>query len=70
MSLQRAPNAYGKEDQDRLRKALDQRDAETRKKQQDVEIAGAERLILPDLITGDRYSVTIQSGVVVLELVA
>ena len=46
MSLLRAPNAYSREDQDRLRTDLDKMDAKNRKTGQDVEVAGSERLIL------------------------
>lgn len=59
--LPRAPNAYGKEDQDRLRKSLDKRDVETRKKFQDVEIAGSERLILSSP-NGTRWSVVVSNA--------
>lgn len=45
MSLVRAPDAYSRQDQDRLRTTLDQMDERNRKKGEDVEVAGAERLI-------------------------
>lgn len=61
MSLPRAPVQYGKEDQDRLRKSLDQRDAENRKKRQDVEIAGSERLILSSP-NGSRWNITVDNA--------
>lgn len=70
MSLLRAPAAYSREDQDRLRRDLEKLDGKNRKAGADVEIAGSERLILSDLDNGDRYSVTIQSGVIVLEAIA
>lgn len=68
MSLQRAPFAYSRDDQDRLRTSLDRMDGKNRKAGQDVEIAGSERLILTDTVTADRYSVTVQSGALVLVL--
>ena len=58
MSLPRAPGAYSKDDQDRFRKTLDQRDTENRKKQQDVEVAGTERLILSSP-NGSRFNVVV-----------
>lgn len=61
MSLPRSPAQYGKEDQDRLRKSLDQRDAENRKKRQDVEIAGSERLILSSP-NGSRWNITVDNA--------
>lgn len=64
MSLARAPEKYTKDDQDRFRKTLDGRDAENRKKRQDVEIAGSERLILssPD---GQRWNITVSNAGVI-----
>lgn len=61
MSLARAPETYTKLDQDRFRKSLDDRDAENRKKRQDVEIAGTERLILssPD---GSRFNIVVSDA--------
>lgn len=61
MSLPRSPAQYSKEDQDRLRKTLDQRDDTARKKQQDVEIAGSERLILSSP-NGSRFNVVVSNG--------
>ena len=61
MSLPRAPGAYSKHDQDRFRKTLDQRDTENRKKQQDVEVAGTERLILSSP-NGSRWSVEVSNA--------
>jgi hypothetical protein len=61
MSLARAPEVYSKDDQDRFRKALDQLDAENRKRQQDVEIAGSERLILASP-NGSRWSVQVSNA--------
>jgi hypothetical protein len=61
MSLPRAPGAYSRDDQDRFRKALDGRDAENRKKQQDVEIAGSERLILSSP-NGSRFNIVVSNG--------
>jgi len=61
MSLLRAPFAYSREDQDRLRTTLDAQDAANRKKAQDVEIAGAERLILASP-NGSRWSVVVSNA--------
>lgn len=61
MSLVRAPAAYDKEDQDRLRKELDRRDSENRKRRQDIEIVGAERLILSSP-NGSRFSVVVDNS--------
>lgn len=61
MSLQRAPERYSKEDQDRLRLDLDGRDKRARKIGQDVEIAGDERLIL-SASDGSRWSVIVDSS--------
>lgn len=46
MSLTRAPERYDQRDQDRLRAEIERLDAQNRKREQDVEIVGAERLIL------------------------
>lgn len=61
MSLPRAPGAYSKEDQDRFRKTLDQRDTQNRKKQQDVEVAGTERLILSSP-NGSRFNIVVSNA--------
>jgi hypothetical protein len=61
MSLPRAPGAYSKDDQDRFRKTLDQRDTQNRKKQQDVEVAGSEKLILSSP-NGSRWSVEVSNA--------
>jgi hypothetical protein len=61
MSLPRAPGAYSKDDQDRFRKTLDQRDTENRKKQQDVEVAGTERLILSSP-NGSRFNIVVSNA--------
>jgi len=61
MSLVRAPLQYSREDQDRLRTTLDTQDAANRKKAQDVEIAGAERLILASP-NGSRWSVVVSNA--------
>jgi hypothetical protein len=64
MSLLRAPMAYSRDDQDRLRTDLDALDGKNRKKGADVEIAGEERLILASP-NGSRWSVTVDnSGVI------
>ena len=61
MSLVRAPMAYTREDQDRLRTTLDAQDAANRKKGQDVEIAGSEKLILASP-NGSRWSVEVSNA--------
>ena len=61
MSLVRAPLDYSREDQDRLRTTLDAQDAANRKKAQDLEIAGSERLILASP-NGSRWSVVVSNG--------
>jgi hypothetical protein len=61
MSLVRAPLQYDREDQDRLRTTLDGQEAANRKKGQDVEIAGAERLILASP-NGSRFEVVVSNG--------
>lgn len=70
MSLPSAPPKYDQAEQMRARAQTDRMDKQNRKKGQDLEIARTERLILSDLITGDRYSVTIKSGAIVLVLIA
>jgi hypothetical protein len=61
MSLVRAPLQYSRDDQDRLRTALDAQDAANRKKAQDLEIAGSERLILASP-NGSRWSVVVSNA--------
>lgn len=61
MSLPRSPDKYSKEDQDRFRKTLDDRDAENRKRRQDVEVAGTERLILASP-NGSRWSIVVDNA--------
>lgn len=61
MSLPRSPGTYSKEDQDRLRKTLDGRDAENRKRGRDVEVAGTERLILSSP-NGTRFDVVVSNA--------
>lgn len=39
---------------------------QTRKSDADVELAGAQRLILTDTVTGDRVSISVASGVVTI----
>lgn len=61
MSLQRAPAGYQREDQDRVRLEIDRREMQNRKLGKDVEIAGAERLIInaPD---GSRWSIVVDNA--------
>lgn len=66
MNLPRATPAYDATDQERMRVDVTDADRENRKRGQDVEIAGSERLILKDTVTGTRYSLTIASGAVAL----
>ncbi len=61
MSLVRAPSVYSREDQDRLRTALDAQDLANRKKGQDVEIAGSERLIVAS-DNGSRFSIVVSNA--------
>jgi hypothetical protein len=61
MSLPRAPNAYSREDQDRLRTELDKMDAKSRKAGQDVEVAGSERLILSSP-NGARWDIQVSNA--------
>ena len=61
MSLVRAPMAYSREDQDRLRTTLDTQDAANRKLGQNVEIAGEEKLILSSP-NGSRWSVEVSNA--------
>jgi hypothetical protein len=61
MSLPRAPNAYSREDQDRLRTELDKMDAKSRKAGQDVEVAGSERLILSSP-NGSRWDIQVSNA--------
>jgi hypothetical protein len=68
MSLPNPPDKYDRAEQMKVRAQIDRLDKQNRKRGQDVEIAGGERLILPDTVTGDRYSLTIASGAIVLSL--
>jgi hypothetical protein len=61
MSRPRAPNAYSREDQDRLRTELDKMDAKSRKAGQDVEVAGSERLILSSP-NGSRWDIQVSNA--------
>ena len=61
MSLLRAPDAYSREDQDRLRTDLDKMDAANRKTGRDVEVAGSERLILSSP-NGARWSIRVSNA--------
>ncbi len=62
MNLPSAPVDYNLKDQSQLRREIDAADKLNRKKQQDVEVARGERLIMTDEVTGFRYVVSIQSG--------
>lgn len=66
MNLPVAPTNYNLKDQSQLRREIDAADKQNRKKQQDVEIARGERLIMTDEVTGFRYVVSVQSGALVL----
>jgi len=61
MSLLRAPFAYSREDQDRLRTELDKMNAKNRKTAQDVEIVGSERLILSSP-NGSRWDIQVSNA--------
>lgn len=69
MKLSSPPPKYDQTDEMKTRTQLERMDGQNRKRGADLEIAGAERLILPDTVTGQRYSLTIQSGAVVLVLI-
>lgn len=62
MNLGSAPAKYDPADQSRLRNALSAADAQSLKRGQDIELAGAAKLILQDTVTGARYAVTVASG--------
>jgi hypothetical protein len=61
MILPSAPSNYRADDQNNLRAAIRRLDLQNRKKGQDVEIAGSERLILasPD---GNRWVLTVDNA--------
>jgi hypothetical protein len=65
MTLPTPGEAYSKVNEAQTRAQIDQMDKRNRKQGQDVEIAGDERLILTDTVTGDRGTITVASGVLV-----
>lgn len=62
MTLPLAPAQYSQEDQRRLRNEIEKLDRQNFKRQQDAEPVG---LILKDTVTGFRYKIEVQSGVLV-----
>lgn len=56
---------YSPDEEDRYRAYVARQDKQTRKIGQDVELS-SDRLIIRDSVTGFRYAVEIQSGVIVL----
>lgn len=63
MRLAAAPAKYDLADQARLRATIERADDANFKRGQDVELQPGQRLILPDTVTGDRYLITVASGV-------
>lgn len=61
MTLQRAPGSYDRTEQAKFRTELEQMDRQNRKRGQDVEIVGAERLILASP-NGQRWSLTVDNA--------
>lgn len=61
MKLPSAPSAYDARIEAQRNLTLEQTDLQNRKKNQDLEIAGAERLILSSP-NGTRYSVTVTNA--------
>ena len=62
MNLPQPASQYDRNNEAQTRGALEKEDRRNRKVGTDVEI-GNERLILKDTVTGNRYSVTVTSGV-------
>jgi hypothetical protein len=63
MILSSAPAAYDRADQARMRESLQRADAENLKRGRDVAL-GRGRLIVTDEVTGLRYALTMNGGVV------
>lgn len=63
MNLPRPGQAYSQADETQARRSMEEADRQNRKRGQDVEIAGRERLIMSDSITGARGVLTIVAGV-------
>ena len=61
MSLSRAPVSYSGEEQDRIRAEIARMDGRTRKKGQDIEVAGTERLILSS-VNGTRFKLVVSNA--------
>ena len=61
MSLPTPPDKYDRAEQMKVRAQIDRMDAKNRKKGQDVEIAGSERLIITSP-NGLRWVVTASNG--------
>jgi hypothetical protein len=64
----KAPAAYSKDEEDRYRSLVDRGMKTALQQGQDIELS-SERLILRDTVTGDRYSIEVQSGVIVPVLI-
>ncbi|MCR6660724.1 MAG: hypothetical protein NVV72_15770 [Asticcacaulis sp.] len=64
MSLPKPKKEYSQTEESQTRAQIDRMDQSNRKKGQDVEIAGDERLIVTDSVTGDRGVIGVAAGVV------
>ncbi len=69
MKLPRPRPTYDPHDEAQARTLLEQADAQSFKRGQNVEIAGGASLILTDTVTGGRVKVSVASGVVVVTAV-
>lgn len=63
MNLPSPSQAYASNNESQARRLIEDADRQNRKRGQDVEIAGRERLIMTDSVTGARGVLTIVSGV-------
>ncbi len=66
MRLPAAPAAYDRGNEAGFRAAVASADQENFKRGRDVELVGAERLILKDTATGQKYALVITSGALVI----
>lgn len=60
----KSPRVYDQEENDRYRALLDRREKSNRKDGQDIELS-TDVIIMQDSVTGFRYKLEIQSGVLV-----
>lgn len=60
----KSPPVYSQEESDRYRSLLDRREKSNRKAGQDIELS-TDVIIMQDSVTGFRYKLEIQSGVLV-----